>query len=225
MATDESMQPLKAWSWNDPSTGIDVLVAGFGFVHIVRWIDKGKVSVLLEEVAAAKDHDDVRRAFEKFGRRNRPTIIALRDLKAVEHAALLVSQVVRLRYSASGRDKMLKLKLTGESNLFEELRVFLSPQSEIRQEEAPLGLSIRGPILSIVLGGLSFGLLALGSTAEDLTWREKYSEFYALLGFIIRKVGPVGWSIIAIIWVGSSLLLLRSRFKRRPTMQVWEVQH
>lgn len=224
MIATDVIPAVKTWVWENqvaPNVS-DVLVVGFGFANFVV-IDTHRLPRLLEALDSATRYEEVLAAFRKPVKL-RPTTLWLQDLQAVEHGTLLTEEVVRLLYRAGSKVKMLKLRLPPRSSLFNELRALLSPHSHIQQKEMSLGLAVRGPMLAVVFGALWFSGVAYGATATDLTWLEKYSWVDAVMGTVLRGVGPWGWSIIGALWVAVSALLLRSRIKKRPSVEFWEVE-
>jgi hypothetical protein len=165
---------------------------------------------------------------KKFGRAAFVRIIPFNQVRAVEYVPLLADHLVRIRYvNDESKEQKLKLKVPAKDDLarsiFEELRVRIAPQSEVVSEQASKWTAIRGPIFSLIFGGGWLALAALASTTDERAWQEEVFFLHAMVGWLIRFLGPVWLTIIAVVWTGASLWLLMSRLKKPPTIQVWRV--
>lgn len=168
-------------------------------------------------------------AFEKGGKRKIGKVVVVIDtdkISAVEHVPLLTEHLVRVNYQDdSGKERSLRMKLSptdgSAAGLFGELREFIAPESSVVEEKASRWTSIRGPLFSLIFGGGYILLLAFASTAESRTWQEKNSDFYAIIGWLLRTIGPFWLGLFGAVWMSISGLLLALRLKNPPTVNVW----
>jgi len=227
MATPANHPALRIWSWenNNLNTADDMLLVGFGHVYGASLVPKNKTKEWRDAALKCTSHDQVLEVFRKA----RPGLkaVSVQDIVAGEHHPLLTIQYIKLRYRVGAEEKTLDVKPPPlgskhpTESLFEDLRRLVAPASSVREEQMPMKMAVRGPIISIVLGLIMFGLLVGGSTATERTMSERIFLDKYLWGTLIRKIGPFWWSILGFLWVGGSALLLRSRFKNPPTMKVW----
>ena len=183
----------------------------------------------LDELKSLIDRSGPEAAFEQAGKKKIGEVMIIVDtnkIRAVDHVPLLTEHLVRIRYlDAGGKERSLRMKLSANDDsaatLFEELREYVAPQSAIVEEQASRRTSIRGPLLSLFFGGGYIFLLAVASTADAQTWQEKGSDFYAIIGWVLRTIGPFWLGLFGAVWIGISALLLAFRLKSPPTIKVW----
>jgi len=208
------------------------------FSHLVNYLfafgdklqySESRSSHEVDELKGLIDRSGPEKAFEEGGKRKIGkvlTIVETDKIQAVDHVPLLTDHLVRVRYlDDKGKERSLRMKLSpsdgAATQLFEELREYVAPESAIVEEEASRWTSIRGPLFSLIFGGGYIFLLALASTADTRTWQEKGSDFYAVIGWVLRTIGPFWLGLFGALWIAISALLLAFRLKSPPTIRVW----
>jgi hypothetical protein len=217
----------RIWAW--PHQDFSHL-ANYLFAFRDRLIYRGSVySHEVEKLKGLLERSGPEVAFEQARKKKIGEVITIVDtdkIRAVDHVPLLAEHLVRIRFlDAGGRERSLRMKLSANDDsaatLFEELREYVAPQSAIVEEQASRWTSIRGPLLSLIFGGGYIFLLAFASTADAKTWQEQGSDFYAIIGWVLRTIGPFWLASFGAVWIGISALLLAYRLRRPPTTRVW----
>ncbi|MEW6211372.1 MAG: hypothetical protein AB1631_23605 [Acidobacteriota bacterium] len=232
MAESEMKAEYHFWDWsNQDNIGCrDYLLVAGDKLYFEGTVQTPKFEKLKEGLSV-RGPQTVQEKVEaeskkKFGKGYFARVIRFNDVRAVEYVPLLTTCLVRIRYmSDKGKEEKLSLKVPADNgparSIFDELRDQIAPQSAVESEQASKWTAIRGPILSLFFGGGWLALAALASTTDERAWQEEVFFLHAVVGWLIRFLGPVWLTIIAVVWTGASLWMLISRLKNPLIIQVW----
>ncbi len=234
MAASEIRKEHHFWDWKnqdhlgcrdyllvaDNNLYFEGVVQPHKFGEVKELLSSGGPQPVQERVAAESR--------KKLGRAYFSRVIPFNNVRSVEYVPLLTSHLVHIRYTDDkDKEQKLTLKVPADDdfaqNIFDELRTEIAPKSAVANEQASKWASIRGPVFSLIFGGGWLLLAAVGATTDERVWQEKVFFLHAIVGWLIRFLGPVWLTIIAVVWIGASAWLLRSRLKNPPTKQVWRV--
>lgn len=226
MTTSEMEQNYSFWHWsNDNNVGShDFLLDMDHKLYFKKMVQKRELEKIKDLLSSDSPQAAKKKLEDESTSRRRAfvTIIPYDRVKAAEYVPL-TSPLVRLHYlDDKGKERTLKLKASQPRSIFDKLRAEIAPEKEVVEQQASKWTALRGPIFSIIFGGGWLLLAAFAATSKELVWQEKVFIIQRMIGWLIRTLGPLWLTVIAVIWIGASVWLLVNRLRKPLMMQVWK---